>query len=538
VFAAVALAAIAFFLLGAIAPRVAFAQDHRIETAAKQAMKRARADFSAADYDGGLARLLKASRACGTIRCSAPTRAALLRDTGVMQLRRGNGGKAAQLFLEALKVDKHVELGPPYDAADVVAAWNAATQESGADASPQPTGDFVHTPVPEQAENTPVPVYVEYAGSDAVSSVVAKYSGGGGDWKRVNLVKMGQGWGGLIPCADVKIGVLRYYLQGFDSGGSPNALSGDPKRPFHVAIRRSVVGQPPSLPGQPPPVACAPGPEGSPAIPAENPPEAGPMQCIDDSQCNGGVCTDGRCAEPTEHHDESQTRYARFWVGVSLSLDVVLLPDASDVCKLTSAAIPLNGKGYYCTNPSDGSDFPTRASPGENASMTSPGTAGQVAGGPAVGNVRVLASFDFALTPNWLLGARFGVVTHAYPGSAAANDGKAFGPPIQLELRGTYVLGKNALAHSGFSPMAFLDAGVGRFDAPRDVSVTEAGVPGQLPKRAWRSGGPGFVGIGAGARYQFSQRIAFNAAVKLAAAFGGSGVFTTFGPEIALQYGF
>jgi hypothetical protein len=336
----------------------------------------------------------------------------------------------------------------------------------------------------------------------------------------------------------VKLGILRYYIQGFDSGGAPNALSGDPKNSFHVAIRRTLVGPPPSLPGQAPPATCSPGQEGG-AVSEEKPAESGPMQCIDDSQCNGGVCTDGRCAEPTEHHEEeSQTRFARLWVGVSLSLDVVILPDGHDVCKLNGDALPINGKGYYCTNPGDGSDFPTRASPGENASMASPGSAGQASGGPAVGNVRVLASVDFALTPNWLVGARFGVVTHTYPGVAAANDGKGFGPPVHFEVRGTYVLGKNALAHSGFAPMAFLDAGAGRFDAPRDVSVTEQGIPGQLSKRAWRTGGPGFVGLGVGARYQFSQRIAFNAALKVAAAFGGNGLFTTFGPEIALQYGF
>jgi hypothetical protein len=85
-------------------------QERRIEAAAKEAIKRAHADFSAADYETGLARLLKASHACGTIRCSPPTRAALLRDAGVMQLRRGSGGKAAQLFSEARSTDARIEL--------------------------------------------------------------------------------------------------------------------------------------------------------------------------------------------------------------------------------------------------------------------------------------------------------------------------------------------------------------------------------------------------------------------------------------------
>ena len=128
---------------------------------------------------------------------------------------------------------------------------------------------------------------------------------------------------------------------------------------------------------------------------------------------------------------------------------------------------------------------------------------------------------------------------HGYTGSQAVTDGKAFGPPIQFELRGTYVFGKNALAHSGFSPMVFVDLGVGKFDAVRDVNVMQADIPGQLPKRAWRTGGPGFVGAGGGVRYQFSQRIAFNAALKETRRVRRQrSASVPYGPEIALQYGF
>ncbi len=529
--ALVALAVLAFAWL---APRTAAAQDRRIEAGAKEAMKRARADFSAADYDGGLARLLRASRACGTIRCSATTRAALLRDTGVMQLRRGKGAKAAQLFAEALKIDKRIELVAPYDAPDVRAAWGGASAESGIDESPQPTGDFVHSPAIEQVAGTPVPIYVEYAGSDRVASVVVKYRAeGDADWKRATLPRLGRGWGGLLPCDSARVGIVRYYVQGFDAGGSPNALSGDPKHPFHVAVRRTIVSDPPSLPGQPPPAACNAGESNAEAPPPEKPEAQGPLQCVDDAQCNGGMCSDGHCTAP-EHREVARTSYARFWIGISLSLDVAWLPSASDVCKLDGAA-PLNAQGYYCTNPGDGSDYPTTT---ENASLTHPGTAGQVSGGPGIANVRLLGSVDYAFNPNILAGARFGVVMHGYTGSAAVSSGKAFGPPIHAELRGTYLFGDKPLTHAGFSPMVFVDAGFGKFDAVRDVSVTESGVPGSLPKRAWRTGGPVFVGAGGGLRYQFSQRIAFTGALRLVVAFGGNGLFDALGPEVALHYGF
>ncbi len=127
---------------------------------------------------------------------------------------------------------------------------------------------------------------------------------------------------------------------------------------------------------------------------------------------------------------------------------------------------------------------------------------------------------------------------NGYSGTVAAKNGRAFGEPIHAELRGTYVFGKNALAHSGFSPMLFVGGGIAQYDASENIIVTQTGIPGWLPKTAWLTSGPGFVGVGGGVRYQFSQRVAFNAALKLDAAFGANGVLPSFGPEIALQYGF
>ena len=54
----------------------------------------------------------------------------------------------------------------------------------------------------------------------------------------------------------------------------------------------------------------------------------------------------------------------------------------------------------------------------------------------------------------------------------------------------------------------------------------------------WLTNGPWFLAVGGGARYQFSPRFAFNVAARLNVAFGGSGALVTYGPELALQYGF
>jgi hypothetical protein len=101
-----------------------------------------------------------------------------------------------------------------------------------------------------------VPLYVE-GGSDAVVRVVVKYKGAGqSSWKRIDLKKLDSGWGGLIPCADVTQGALKYYVQGFDDSKEPVANNGDTKHPYTVAIKSSIDGEAPHLPGKDAPQSC------------------------------------------------------------------------------------------------------------------------------------------------------------------------------------------------------------------------------------------------------------------------------------------
>jgi hypothetical protein len=211
------------------------------------------------------------------------------------------------------------------------------------------------------------------------------------------------------------------------------------------------------------------------------------------------------------------------------------LPVASGVCALTANAMPANSAGYYCTNPG-GSDFPTRASSAQNASLAS-GQAGSVSGGVHPGDFRVMVALDYALSPQWLVGIRVGLASDTYPGQAAVLDGKAFSSRAHLEARATYVFGDAPLAGLGFAPLVFAGAGAAEFDGHATAFVTQATFPGQQPVVAWKTAGPAFVAAGVGVRYQFSRRTAFTAAVRLDAAFGGSGTLLPFGPEIAFQYG-
>jgi hypothetical protein len=246
------------------------------------------------------------------------------------------------------------------------------------------------------------------------------------------------------------------------------------------------------------------------------------------------AASSARAEESSPETPRPEELYAHFWIGVSGALDFVHLPSATDVCKETAAGHPANGPGYYCTAP-DGSDFP---SPSQNMRLSTPGHAGQVDGSVQPGDVRVMLAAEYALTPNFLVGARLGYVLNAYPGNAAVRDGRALGPKLHAELRATYVFGHNPMGHEGFAPMVFLGGGVSPVDGHATTSVAYDGVVGQEPVTAWLTSGPFFFAVGAGARYQFSPRLAFVAAARFNGAISRGGFLPTLGPEIAVQYGF
>jgi hypothetical protein len=524
----------------ALCTRRALGADKRAEVAARAALKTAVTDYVANDYTQGLITLRKASKACAPDRCSPALRAELLRDTGVLQLADGQSDKAAASFLEALVTDPSVEWNPAYDHSDLRAEWEAAQDEAKVFGHSEPTGDFVTTPPSEQVVRTAIPVYVEYGGK--VANVVVKYKATRmSEFKRVRLSRLGKGWGGEIPCTDVVRGVVRYYVQGFDEDDTPVAITGDPRHPLFVPVRASISSPAPHLPGKEPPAQCAAsgecpsgaacgethGEEGAPTL------DNGEV-CEANGQCTSGRCASGRCAPERSPHGAGGG-YVHFWFGVSASVDVTVLPGASNVCALTPNAVPSNSAGYYCTTPF-GADFPSRSNRAENDSLVK-GQSGETSGGLESGDVRLLLSFDYAVSANALLGARFGLVLNGYPGVAAAQDGHGLGAPLHLEARGTWLFGDRPLAHSGFAPLLFVAGGIGEFDASTSVGVLVTGVPGPRPFVAWKTAGPGFAALGVGLRYAFSPRVAFSMALKASAAFGG-GFLPVVAPEVGLQYGF
>src|SRR5262249_39298437 len=153
--------------------------------------------------------------------------------------RNGDLGAAKKAWAEAVKLQPDITLNADYDAPDVHAAWDEAKNSGGGGAgAPPPQGGFTHTPPTQQKGQTTLPLYAEYPGDGSVARVIVKYKGASGsDWSRVDLKRVGTGWGGQIPCADVTRGTLRYWIQGFGDAGDPVAGSGDPKHPYTVTIK-------------------------------------------------------------------------------------------------------------------------------------------------------------------------------------------------------------------------------------------------------------------------------------------------------------
>lgn len=560
-------------LVVAFAPS-AFA-DARTEAAAKAATKKAQTDYKAMNYGTAATRLQKALTACGTKKCSAATRASLLADLGVMQFKKGNKDDANKSWSDASKAQPGVALNAAYASGDVQAAFDAATGAGGGGAGGgagggggggggQPSGDFAHTPPAEQAVDTPVPIYVE-GGADSVVRVVVKYKGAGqSSWKRIDLKKLDSGWGGLIPCADVTQGTLRYYVQGFDESKEPVAGNGDARHPYTVPVKPSISGEAPHLPGKSAPESC----EKSSDCPPDFP---GCSKSGESAGENGEENGEGEAGEGEEAEGGKKKGgpYKRFWVGIGAEFEFYPLPSGTDLCyEDPKTALPANKNNMYCTTQSGG-DFPFRTSPAQNnaictaqqqAAGVCPGDAGGNSnGGITPANLRIMASFDYAVLANLLAGARIGASLFVYPGSAAGADGRAFGVErLYLEARGTWVFGDNPLADTSIHPLAMLGLGAAEFDAhtssfvavcPAASTVPPAGQcskPGGANYQApvtghvnvWQVNSPFFVTLGGGARWAVTDSIALTAALRFNASFGVNGLVPTFGPEVGAQYGF
>lgn len=537
------------------------AQDAKVEAAAKALQKKAiQSDYLGTDFAKARAKLEKAIADCGTDKCGAPLRAQLQRDLGTV-LVGGAVDVAAgvKAFAEALKLDPKIELDPDLKTSEIEKAFEKAKAggssekpDSGSSGSVA-AGDFEHTPFAEQAIRTPLPIYAEYTGSEALTRVIARYRAPGmGEWKTLELKKVSNGWGAEMACLDVQPGVISYYLQGFNADNDPVASGGDRNNPFKTEIKQSISSAAPRLPGANPPNQCPdtgdcpPGFPGCKGAGSEGLLKEADVPCEEASECKSNKCEAGKCTA-----SETKPKYRKIWIGGGLAADFVFLPSADNVCSLQTEGadrdLPVNDKGYYCTD-SNGTDFPARRSEAdpdglENLSIRE-GAANSVSGGGAFSKIRILASFDYAPVESFMIGARIGVaLPMGYPGAEAGRDAVAAAAPwLHLEARGTYIIGKDGLGAIGPRGYVYGAFGLASYEANVGVKVRLNQPDGSVEDRDLRAyklqgQAPLFVGVGGGVRWAFTDRAAFLGGLRGTLGFG-KGVLPAVAPELALQYGF
>jgi hypothetical protein len=586
----------------AAAPTGAFAADPKIEKEAQALQKKAiEEDNLNVNYAGAVKKLQTAIAKCDGDKCNSGLKAALYRDLGAMQILNGSVDEGKASFGQAIGLDASIDLDAAYKNPQLESIFADVKKKGGGGgggapvkAGPEPTGgDFVHSPATEALVRTPLPVYVEYSGTEELARVTVKYKGFGmPDWKTIELKKSDSGFGAMIPCKDATQGLMQYYVQGFNAQNDAVANSGSKSKPFTVPVNNQISGPAPSLPGEEPPQQCADSGECPPDFPGcggnkkkggdecAKDDECDSNSCVDDKcvdkkgtgddcakddECNSGTCTSGKCAGKKPEGEECDSdedcdsdrckegkctastsgggKMKRIWVGVGIQADFYFMPGASDVCKIDNQENPTNGAGYFCLDPNTNLPFPANGVPALHlsngmANTDINGKDDQVQGGwgtkSVFTNIRLLASFDYALSQNALLGVRAGYVLGTAPTNAAF-------APLHLEARFTYLIGKNALTKTGLAPMLMVAAGAGEFDAhvPVTVNLSVGGVIHSATENAWITGGPVFVAVGGGARYLITPGWALTLQAKFEAAFGGgAGFLAGLAPELATQFGF
>jgi hypothetical protein len=143
--------------------------DAHAEAGAQSALKKAAADYRAKHYATAGRRLEKALKTCGDDACASGTRAALLRDLGVMQFRQDDAPAAAKSFDDAVALDTTASLTSRYDRPDVHAAWDAAKQRAADAANAAHASETTEAATPAPAappETTPPPPVQDEAAAE------------------------------------------------------------------------------------------------------------------------------------------------------------------------------------------------------------------------------------------------------------------------------------------------------------------------------------------------------------------------------------
>ena len=476
-------------------------------------------DYLATDFAAAEKKLTDALALCKKLSdCSPFMRARLHTDLGVVEFMLHKVDMARTEFATGLMEDPGVELDKDLSNTDVRNEFAAlksggppppatASSAPSGQASPTPqAGGLAHTPPPRQQVETPLPLYVQAPSDVGAAKIIVRFKAvGGRDWKTAPLRKMGDGYGGEIPCGDVgnSEGELDYYIQALDANGDLVAASGRSATPQRVAIVKKLEGEAPHLPGQPPPEACKPG-----STPVESAPAAataaatteasdcppgfsgchgeGPPSCDSKEDCMAGeACVDHTCRRGEDEHKP----YKKNWLSLGVQADALYMPGSTDTCL---GANPPNG--YTCFRSGTGQYY---------AAVPAKGIDDQVISGfpQSLPMIRIAVGYDRALLPNLTLGLRVGYAVSgggpARPASRSAPAGPDF-MPLHVEARLAYYFGKNILARKGLRFFLFASGGMMEVDAFQNIDVRPPSRGPPIYVDAWTKTGLGFVSAGPG----------------------------------------
>ena len=456
-------------------------------------------------YPEAIKKLAAAIGDCGVDKCSATLRGALYRDLGAMLVLSGLVDDGRTAFGKALGLDSSLELDPAYKSPMLGRLWSDARKKASGGAAAQAgdassvrsaegpdaalSGSASSTPSPDAAKPRDKPPDSSDCPPDFPGCHAPNKPGG---------EKCAKG----SEC---------------ETGTCTDGRCTDKVSEGEACEKDSECRSD----------SCS---SGKCAAPKKGADEA----CESDDECSSGICQDSRCGGEGGTK-KSSAKPRRIWIGIAGSLDIIALPAAENVCVHTNHGTEtLNTAGYECVDPSTGANFPgTDGAANGNIKQGSATTVGDgVNGGASVGNLRLMASFDYALSMNALLGARAGYVLFTDPASA---PGPAFAP-IHLEARATVLFGKDALT-SPVAPMVLVAVGAGEFDASIALGVQMKSGPSRR-ENAWLTAGPLFGAAGAGVRFLLGPAVAATVAVKGEGAFGGgAGFLLGFAPEVGMQVG-
>jgi hypothetical protein len=250
-------------------------------------------------------------------------------------------------------------------------------------------------------------------------------------------------------------------------------------------------------PEEPKPVE--PKPEPKPEVAHSRPVETDAEDCPPDFPGCNSVDNSG------DEDEESDGGELRHWLSASFQVDFLLLSAAQAVCA---------GVEYQCFRGPVYSDPSTAGFDSPDDMSTTKVGAGDVKSGIAIGTMRALLGYDFAIIPEILLGARAGFAFGGGPERGGVGSKKF--QPVHAELRAAYWF--TSVKEGAVRPFIELSGGLAEVDARVKAKVIDLG-QGQMnvcannsdptclvvEADAWRKTGIGFVGAGLGAMFAFGD---------------------------------